>query len=200
MSKQRVGVGYQAADTKVRMEHNQSTSYLHFVVGEYTGTLYGRPWRFKSEAVEAFKAFRAAAENGSGKRIQEIMTDNTRELSIGEVSDICEYDGIKLHTTVPYLAEPMIRVLTNAVRALLLTRACREEASAQQRTFAIGRRLIVRREVGACGLACVRRAGGVNAVRGPWVGLRVSTGRVPLGACNDGNDGTGELPDDAHGR
>ena len=129
---------------------------MYFVVGEYTGALYGRPWRFKSEAVEAVKAFRAAAENESGKRIQEIMTDNTRELSIGEVSDICEYDGIKLRTTVPYLAEPiMIRVLTKALRALLLTRACREEASAQQCTFAIGRRRIVRREVGACGLACV---------------------------------------------
>ncbi len=61
---------------------------------------YTRPLRLKSEAVEAFKAFRAAAEKESGKKIRGIMMDNTHELSMGEMRD-----GIKLHTTVPYYPE-----------------------------------------------------------------------------------------------
>ena len=53
------------------------------------------------------------------------MTDNARELSIGEMRDICERDGIKLHTTVPYhpasngVAECAIGVLTAAAHAML---------------------------------------------------------------------------------
>ena len=50
-------------------------------------------------AIEAFKPFKAAAENESGKRVKEIMTDNAHELSMGEMFDICERDGIKLHTS-----------------------------------------------------------------------------------------------------
>jgi transposase InsO family protein len=51
---------------------------------------------------DAFKVFKAAAESESGKKIREIMTDNAQELCMGEMRDICERDGIKLHTTVPY--------------------------------------------------------------------------------------------------
>jgi len=53
------------------------------------------------------------------------MTDNARELSMGEMCDICERDSIKLHTTVPYhpasngVAERAIGVLTATVRAML---------------------------------------------------------------------------------
>ena len=44
--------------------------------------------------MEVVEAFTAAAENESGKRIRESMTDNTR--------DTCECNGIKLHTMIPY--------------------------------------------------------------------------------------------------
>ena len=98
--------------------------YEYVVVDDYTRAVFTRPLRLKSEAVEAFKAFRAAAENDSGKRIREIMTDNTRKLSMAEMRDISKSDSIKLHTTVPFhpasngVAERMIGVLTNAVRAM----------------------------------------------------------------------------------
>ena len=36
--------------------------------------------RLKSEAPEAFKTFRAVAENELQKRMHEIMTDNARQL------------------------------------------------------------------------------------------------------------------------
>ena len=80
-----------------------------------------RPLRLKLEAVEALNAFRAAAESESGRRIREITMDNTRELSMREMRDICKRDQMKLHTTAPYhpasnsVAEQMIGVLTNAV-------------------------------------------------------------------------------------
>jgi len=100
-------------------------SYLYIVVDDYTRAVYVKPLALKSEAADAFKAYKAVAENESGKKIREILTDNARELSMGEMRDICEQEGIKLHTTVPYhpasngVAERTIGVLTGAVRAML---------------------------------------------------------------------------------
>jgi len=59
-----------------------------------------RPLRLKSEVVNAFKSFRTAAENESGSRLRAVMTDKARKLSMREVLDICEQDGIMLYTTV----------------------------------------------------------------------------------------------------
>ena len=110
------------------------------VVGDYIRAVYARPLRLKSEAFDAFNAFRAGAESGSGKKIREVTTDNTRELSMREMRDICERDRIKLRATVPYFltsnggAKQMIGVLTNVVRAMLPTRACWAEAFSTART------------------------------------------------------------------
>ena len=103
--------------------------YVYVVVDDYTRAVYARPLRLKSAAVEAFKAFRVAVEDESWKRIWEIMTDNAYELSTGEMRAVCERNGIKLHTTVPYhptsnsVAERRIEALTNAVRAMPPTQA-----------------------------------------------------------------------------
>ena len=57
--------------------------------------------------------------------MREIMTDNPRELCMGDMRFICEKEGIKLQTSVRYspksngVAERTIGVLTNAVRAML---------------------------------------------------------------------------------
>ena len=99
--------------------------YIYVIVDDYTRAVHTKPLRLKSEAADAFKSFKAAAENESGKRIREVLTDNTRELSMGEMSRFCEAEGIKLNTTVPYhpasngVAERTIGVLTNTVRAML---------------------------------------------------------------------------------
>ena len=99
--------------------------YLYVVVDNCTRTVYAKPLQLKSEAIEAFKAFKVAAENESGKKIQEVMMDNTQELCMGEMQDLCTQEGIKLHTSVPYhpalnrVAKCTIRVLTNAVWAML---------------------------------------------------------------------------------
>ena len=64
-------------------------------------------------------------ENALGYKLCEVMTDNACELSMGEMRKLCEREGIKLNTTVPYhpasngVAERAIGVLTNSVRAML---------------------------------------------------------------------------------
>ena len=56
--------------------------------------------------------------------MREIMTDNARELCMGEMKVICEQEGIKLHTSVRYspksngVAVRTIGLLTNALRAM----------------------------------------------------------------------------------
>ena len=120
--------------------------YVYTVVDDYSRAVYPRSLRFKSAAIEAFKAFKVAAENESGKGIREIMTDNAHELSMGEICDICERDGINVHTTVPYrptsssVAELRIGVLTNPVRAMLPTQAYWAGLSTLQHKFTIGHR------------------------------------------------------------
>jgi len=65
------------------------------------------------------------SENKSRKWLREVMTNNARELSMGEMRNICERDSIKLQTTVPYhpvsngVADCAIEVLTAAARAML---------------------------------------------------------------------------------
>jgi len=99
--------------------------YLYVAVDDYTHAIYTWPLFLKSDAPEAFKAFRVAAENESGKQLCGVMTNNARELSMGEMRNICKHDGIKLCTTVSYhptsngVAERAIEVLTAAAHAML---------------------------------------------------------------------------------
>ena len=65
--------------------------YGYVVMGDYSRTVYRRPLRLKL-AVNVFTPFRVAAENESERRIQEIMMDNARELSMGKMHDIRECD------------------------------------------------------------------------------------------------------------
>ena len=95
------------------------------MVDNYTQAVYTWPMHLKLEAVDVFKTFKAVVENELGKGICEVMTDNARELSMGEMLCFCKAKGIKISTTVPYhpasngVAERAIRVLTGAVCAML---------------------------------------------------------------------------------
>ena len=99
--------------------------YKYNVVDDYTCAVYTRPLRLKSEAPEVFKVFKATAENESQRSMREIMTDNAREMCMGEMKAICEQAGIKFNMSVRYspksngVAERAIGVLTNAMRAML---------------------------------------------------------------------------------
>ena len=72
--------------------------YAYTVMDDYTRAVYTRPPRLKEEAADVFRSFWATAENKLGSRLRAVMTDNARELSMGEVRDICEQNGIELHT------------------------------------------------------------------------------------------------------
>ena len=99
--------------------------YEYVAVDNYSRTVYTRPLGAKLEAPEAFKIFKAATENESQKKVQEVMTDNARELCMGEMKEICKTDRIKLRTSVRYspesnrVTERTIGVLTNSVHAML---------------------------------------------------------------------------------
>ena len=99
--------------------------YLYIVVDDCTRTIYTKPLWLKSKAIEAFKMFKAAVENKSGMKIWEVMMDNTQELCMGEMHDLCVQEGIKLHTSVLYcpalnrVAKCTIGVLNNTVQAML---------------------------------------------------------------------------------
>ena len=99
--------------------------YEYIAVEDYSRAVYTCPLKHKSDAPEAFKIFKAAAERESSKQMREVMKDNARELCMGEMKEICEKECIKLHTSVRYspesnsVAERTIGVLTNAVRAML---------------------------------------------------------------------------------
>ena len=99
--------------------------YIYVIVDDYTCAVHTKPLHLKSEAADAFKSFKAAAENESGKRIHEVLTDIAQELLMGDMSCFCEAEGIKLNTTVLYhpasngVAEHTIGVLTNTVCAML---------------------------------------------------------------------------------
>jgi transposase InsO family protein len=109
----------------MEVQSDGGKSYEYIVVDDYTRVVYTRPLRLKSKAVDAFRMYKAAAEGESGKKLREVMTDNAGELSKGEMRKICEEEGIRLSTTVPYhpasngVAERTIGVLTGAVRAML---------------------------------------------------------------------------------
>ena len=96
--------------------------YLYVVMDDCTRTVYAKLLWPRSEAIEAFKTFKAAVKNES---VMKIMTGNTRELCMGEMGDLCDREGFKLHTTVPYhpalngVVRRAIGMLTGAVRAIL---------------------------------------------------------------------------------
>ena len=95
--------------------------YECIIMDDYTRAMYTRPLLLKSEVPGIFKVLQAVAENKSQKRMREIMTDNARELCMGDMKDTSEQEGIELHMSVWYspklngVAERTIRVLTNAV-------------------------------------------------------------------------------------
>ena len=122
----------------------------YIAMDHYTRVVYTGPLRLKLEELETFKVFKAVAENEYQETMRDIMTDNAR-LCMGEMKDICEQERIKLLTSVRYsaesngVAERTIRVLTNAVRAMLhvsgLTRRRTYIIGCQRRHWAVVRDL-----------------------------------------------------------
>ena len=150
-------------------------AYLFVVVDDYSHAVYTRPLQLKSEAAEAFKVFKAVGEMESGKKMWEVLTDNARELSQGEMRRICEEAGIKLNTTIP--PRMALRNVSSEYSPMRSARCCTTQAcpklsgrrsSIRRHTFETGRlrcsegayaiRDGLRCEAGPCALARVRCA------------------------------------------
>jgi hypothetical protein len=99
--------------------------YEYVAVDDYSRAVYVRPYASNRRPQMPSRSSRLRRKTNLEAKMREIMTDNARELAMGEVREICERDGIKLHTTVPYhpasngVAERTIGVLSGAVRAML---------------------------------------------------------------------------------
>ena len=87
--------------------------------GRYTKSLC-----LKSEAADAIKAFKVAAENVAQKELREVMTEPQVRAILRDMHEICEQGGIKLNKTVIYqlasnsITEGTIGVLTHTARAM----------------------------------------------------------------------------------
>jgi len=77
---------------------------VYVIVDDHSCTEYTRPLHLKL-AVEVLKVFMVEAENDSEKRIWEIMMDNTHELSMGKMCDICGCNR-PTYTPVPHHPAP----------------------------------------------------------------------------------------------
>jgi len=75
--------------------------YEYIVVDDYSRAVYARPLRLESDAREAFKIFKAGAENESQKRMGQVIA---RKLSMGrsankkELSSTLRYDTAQSRT------------------------------------------------------------------------------------------------------
>ena len=96
--------------------------YLYIVDDDFTCVVYTHSLHLKSEAVDAFKAFKAMVENELGREIREVMMDNVCELSMSKMCWFCKANRIKLSTTIPYC--PASNGVTKHTIGLLTSSAC----------------------------------------------------------------------------
>ena len=100
-------------------------NYLCVVIDDFTCAVYTHLLHLKSEAVNAFKAFKAMVENKLGREVREVMMDNVHELSMSKMCQFCKANRIKLSTTIPYcpasngITKCTIGVLTSSVCVML---------------------------------------------------------------------------------
>jgi hypothetical protein len=76
-------------------------------VDDCTRAVYTKPLRLKSEAVDTCKMFMVAAENESKNTLPDVMTDNARELSIGEMRNIATRRVLGSARPFPIIQRPM---------------------------------------------------------------------------------------------
>ena len=79
----------------------------------------------KSEVFEAFKTFKAAVENESGRKIKALRSDRGGEFTSKEFQDFCARSGIRRFLTVPRspqqngVAERKNRTILDMARSML---------------------------------------------------------------------------------
>jgi len=77
-------------------------SYFLLIVDDFSHYMWLEVLAAKSEALECFKRFRAAADLESGRRLKAFRTDRGGEFNSGAFVVFCSDHGIKHNTTTPY--------------------------------------------------------------------------------------------------
>jgi len=110
----------------MRSESLAKSRYFIIFVDDATRWCEIRFLRQKSEALEAFKNFKALAENHTGKRIRYLQSDNGREYLSSQFEEYLKNCGIQRRLTVPHtpqqngVAERKNRTLLDMARCLII--------------------------------------------------------------------------------
>jgi hypothetical protein len=101
------------------------SKYIWLAVDDATQYTYIKPAACHAEAGTIFREYKAVVETESGGRLAEVMTNNVKELSEGEIGKFCKEWGICISTMVLYhpssngVVERHVGMLTETARTML---------------------------------------------------------------------------------
>ena len=99
--------------------------YFLLLIDDFSRLIWVAMLQHKSDALEAFKKFKALAETEKGGKLKAVRTDRGGEFTSMEFSNFCISNGIKRDLTAPYssqqneVAERKNRTVMSMVRAML---------------------------------------------------------------------------------
>ena len=99
--------------------------YFLLLIDDFSRLIWVAMLHNKSDALEAFKKFKALAETEKGGKLKAVRTDRGGEFTSMEFSNFCISNGIKRDLTAPYssqqngVAERKNRTVMSMVRAML---------------------------------------------------------------------------------
>lgn len=99
--------------------------YFATIIDDYSRKVFVSFLTEKSAVVNAFRSFKAMAENQCGRKIKRLRSDNGTEFVNSAMADICSQSGIIHETTVPYtpqhngIAERMNRTIIERAKCML---------------------------------------------------------------------------------
>ena len=76
--------------------------YFLLIIDDFSRLIWVAMIQHKSDALEAFKKFKALAETEKGGKLKAVRTDRGGEFTSTEFSNFCISNGIKRDLTAPY--------------------------------------------------------------------------------------------------
>jgi transposase InsO family protein len=109
----------------IEVESWGGNRYFLIFVDDFSRKVFGYAIKSKTEVFAKFKAFKAFAENQTGKKIKKLRSDNGTEYTNTEFQIFLKQSGIQHQTSVPYtpqqngVAERTIRTIVEKARCML---------------------------------------------------------------------------------
>jgi len=92
--------------------------YMLLFIDDATGHMYEYILKYKSEALEKFKEWKALREKESGKQVKRFRTDRGGEYTSKKFAEYLKAEGILKETTTPYTPQSN-RVVERAIRTIM---------------------------------------------------------------------------------